>query len=143
MKSNEYLIVHKSILPEYLDQVIEARDLISDKGYSITEACKAQNISRSTYYKYKDFVYTYEKNSSDKVLLNIKTNDEKGILSSILKIITETNGNVITINQDHPVAGSAYITIAIDVTDLSILVDELKEKIKTIAGVKAVSVSLV
>ena len=34
MKSNEYLIVHKSILPEYFEQVIQARELIN--GNSIT-----------------------------------------------------------------------------------------------------------
>lgn len=143
MKNNDYLVVHKSILPEYLDQVIEARELINDKGYSITEACKLQNISRSTFYKYKDFVYKFTKNSSNKVLFNIKTIDEKGILSSILKVVTESNGNIITINQDLPVDGSAYISIAIDVTDLSVLVDELKENIKTITGVKSVNVSLI
>ena len=33
MKSNEYLIVHKSLLPDYLDQVIAARELINDKNY--------------------------------------------------------------------------------------------------------------
>ena len=30
MKNNEYLIIHKSILPEYFDQVIAARELILD-----------------------------------------------------------------------------------------------------------------
>ena len=56
MKNNEYLIVHKSILPEYFDQVIAARELIVERDYSVTEACKLNNISRSTYYKYKDYI---------------------------------------------------------------------------------------
>ena len=55
MKSNEYLIVHKSILPEYFEQVIQARELINDKNFSVSDACKQLNISRSTYYKYKDY----------------------------------------------------------------------------------------
>lgn len=143
MKNNEYLIVHKSLLPEYLDQVIEARELINDKNYSITEACKIKNISRTVYYKYKDYVYRVEKNSSDKIILNIKTQDEKGVLSSILKVITECNGNIITINQDHPVDGSAYITIAVDVSDLSVLVDELKVILNNIIGVKTVNLTLI
>ena len=84
-----------------------------------------------------------EKNSSNKILLNIKTQDEKGVLSSILKVITECNGNIITINQDHPVDGSAYITIAIDVSDLIVLVDELKERINNIIGVKSINLSII
>ena len=31
MKNNEYLMVHKSILPDFFDQVIEARELINAK----------------------------------------------------------------------------------------------------------------
>lgn len=142
MKSNEYLIVHKSLLPDYLDQVIAARELINEKNYSITEACKLQNISRTTYYKYKDYVYKFNKENINKVLLNINTIDEKGVLSSILKLISECNGNIITINQEHPVDSSAFISIAIDVIDLNITIDELKEKISMIHGVKAVNLSL-
>ena len=142
MKSNEYLIVHKSLLPDYLDQVIVARELIEEKNYSITEACKLQNISRTTYYKYKDYVFKFTKDNINKVLLNINTYDEKGVLSSILKIISECNGNIITINQEHPVDSSAFISIAVDVVDLNISVDELKEKISLLSGVKAVNLSL-
>lgn len=142
MKNNEYLIVHKSILPEYFDQVIAARELIIERDYSVTEACKLNNISRSTYYKYKDYIFNLNKDSSNKILFNIKTIDEKGILSSILKIITESNGNIITINQDYPIDGSAFITVSIDTTDLSISIDELKNKINQINGVKSIDIAL-
>ena len=142
MKTNEYLIVHKSLLPDYLDQVIAARELINDKKYSITEACKLQNISRTTYYKYKDYVFKFNKENINKVLLSINTIDEKGVLSSILKVISECSGNIITINQEHPVDGSASIAIAIDVVELNVTIEELKEKIKNISGVKQVSLSL-
>lgn len=143
MKNNEYLIVHKSILPEYFDQVIAARELIVERDYSVTEACKLNNISRSTYYKYKDYIFNLNKDSSNKILFNIKTIDEKGILSSILKIITESNGNVITINQDHPIDGSAYINVLIDTNDLSISIDNLKNKINEINGVKSIDIALI
>ena len=143
MKNNEYLIVHKSILPEYFDQVINARELIVERDYSVTEACKLNNISRSTYYKYKDYIFNLNKDSSNKILFNIKTIDEKGILSSILKVITESNGNVITINQDHPIDGSAMINVLIDTNDLSISIDELKNKINIIKGVKSIDIALI
>ena len=116
--------------------------LIIERDYSVTEACKLNNISRSTYYKYKDYIFNLNKDSSNKILFNIKTIDEKGILSSILKIITESNGNIITINQDYPIDGSAFITVSIDTTDLSISIDELKNKINQINGVKSIDIAL-
>jgi len=143
MKNNEYLIVHKSILPEYFDQVIAARELIIERDYSVTEACKLNNISRSTYYKYKDYIFNLNKDSGNKILFNIKTIDEKGILSSILKIITESNGNVITINQDHPIDGSAYINVLIDTNDLGVSIEQLKTKINEINGVKSIDIALI
>ena len=57
MKSNEYYIVHKSILPTYFDQVIKTREQINNKKISVSDACKANGISRSTYYKYKDYIF--------------------------------------------------------------------------------------
>lgn len=142
MKNNEYLIVHKSILPDYFEQVIAAREMIVEKNYSVTEACKIQKLSRSTYYKYKDYIFKINKDSNNKILFNIKSIDEKGILSSILKEITDVSGNVITINQDYPIDGRADISIAIDTTDLTVLIDDLKEKIGNIIGVKSIDISL-
>ena len=56
MKS-DFLIVHKKILPDYLDKVIEARKLLENKECStVKEAVKQVGISRNTYYKYKDYV---------------------------------------------------------------------------------------
>ena len=53
MKS-DYLIVHRKILPEYLDKVIYARNLLeSHEAATITEAVQMAGISRNTYYKYK------------------------------------------------------------------------------------------
>lgn len=57
MRDSEYLIVHKSILPPYFEQVIAARELINNQKINICDACKMQSISRSTYYKYKDFIF--------------------------------------------------------------------------------------
>ncbi len=140
MKNSEYFIVHKSILPDYFEQVIEARELINNKDYSISDACKAVNISRSTYYKYKDYIFRTSKNSGNKAIFSLKTIDEKGILSSILSVVYETCGNIISINQDTPFDGTAYITLSVDVTELSTSVEVLKEDISKVSGVKSVDI---
>lgn len=140
MKNNEYFIVHKSILPDYYELIIQAREMINDKKYSISDACKLLNISRSTYYKYKDYIFRASKDIGNKAIFVIKTIDEKGILSAILQVVYDTCGNVISINQDKPLDDTAYITISIDISDLNNTIDYLKEKISEITGVKSVDI---
>ena len=55
---SSYLIVHKSILPDYYEKVLECRRLMeSGKVREVSQAVKQVGISRSTYYKYKDFIF--------------------------------------------------------------------------------------
>ena len=47
-----YLIIHKDILPDYYEKVIEARRLVeSGKVKDVSQAVKQVGISRRTYYK--------------------------------------------------------------------------------------------
>lgn len=140
MKNNEYFIVHKSILPTYFEQVILTRELINDKKYSVSEACKVSGISRSTYYKYKDYIFRPNKDSGAKALFVLKTRDIKGILSTILQVVYTKHGNIISINQDSPIDGTACITISIDVGELTSSIAELKGDIEKIEGIQSVDI---
>ena len=52
-----YLIIHKSILPEYYEKVLEVRRMMeSGKKKDVSQCVREVGISRSTYYKYKDFI---------------------------------------------------------------------------------------
>ena len=54
--SDNYLIIHKSVLPDYYEKVLEARRLLeSGRVREVSEAVRRVGISRSTYYKYKDY----------------------------------------------------------------------------------------
>ena len=58
MKS-KYLLVDKEILPECYLKVMEAKELLlGGKAKDVTEATKITGIARSTYYKYKDYVFS-------------------------------------------------------------------------------------
>jgi len=49
-----YLLIHKSILPDYYDKVIEARRMLeSGEAKDVSQAVRLVGISRSTFYKYK------------------------------------------------------------------------------------------
>ena len=51
--NSEYLIVSKTIVPDYYEKVIQVRELLrSGKVKEVSEAVKIIGISRSTYYKY-------------------------------------------------------------------------------------------
>jgi chorismate mutase len=140
MKNSEYLIVHKSILPSYFEQIILTRELINNQKYSVSDACKETGISRSSYYKYKDYIFRPNKTSGTKALFGIKTIDIKGILSIILQVVYESHGNIISINQDTPIDGTAHINIVIDVSELASSIEVLKENIEKIEGIKSVDI---
>ena len=61
MTNNKYLLVDKSILPPYFEKVIEARELLAGGvTKDVSKAVQMVGISRSTYYKYKDYVYGWQ-----------------------------------------------------------------------------------
>ena len=135
---DEYFLINKKALPEYYELVLKAKEDLDINGGKVSDVCIKYNISRSTFYKYKDYVFRPIKNVSNKVQLGIHTKDEKGILSQILSVIAKCNGNVLTLNQDMPIHEDAYITITINIIDLSIEIDELIKEIKNINGINAV-----
>ncbi len=136
---DDYLIVHRSVLPEFFELVLQARDLIDNGGYSVSAACEALNISRSTFYKYKDCIFYPSKELGRKAIFSFKTNDEKGALSHILNVIFENGGSLISI-QGTPIKNVAYITLTVDLKDFQGPIDELVAKFKKIKPVKNVSV---
>ena len=135
----DYLIVHRSVLPEFFELVLEARDLIDNEGYSVSAACDKVNISRSTFYKYKDYIFYPSKERGRKAIFSFKTNDEKGALSHILNVIFENGGSLNSI-QGTPIKNIAYITISVDLRDYQGPIEELVQKFKSIKPVKNVTV---
>ena len=115
----KYLIVDKAILPDYFEKVIEARTLLRDgKFQNVSEAVKEVGISRSTYYKYKDYIKPFFESGKDKVFsIHMSLVDKPGILASILNIIAGEDMNVLTIVQNIAVDGIAKSTISIQTTE--------------------------
>lgn len=118
--NGDYFVIHKKVLPEVYEKVLNAKKLIKDgKVKEVTEATKMAGISRSVYYKYKDFIYEFsESPQGKKATFNIMIIDGRGILSKILNFISGQGGNILTINQGIPLNGYAYISLTIDMTNL-------------------------
>ena len=137
---NKYLIVSNSVLPEYFEQVVKTREMIESGEINISQACQKNNISRSTYYKYKDNVFRPDREYGKKSIFAFKMADEKGVLSRILSVINEFNANIIAINQAMPIKNFAYVTITLDISDSNKPLQELTKKLKQIKHVKSANI---
>jgi chorismate mutase len=135
----DYLIVHRSILPEYYSDVIKARDLVDLEKMSVSDACLKTGISRSTYYKYKDYVFTPSTGSGKKIIIGFKLSDNKGMLSSILNFFANEQLNILTVNAQAPIHNWSYVTMTIDVLEIKTSIEELMDKLKQHAGIKSVN----
>ena len=145
MINNKYLLVDKEILPSYYEKVIEARSLLSSgKVKDVSEAAKLVGISRSTYYKYKDYVFATNSDvNGRKAIISFTLAHKPGILSEVLSILSLNGANILTITQNLPVNSKAHVVMTIDVTalkqDLTPLLKELNN-INGVSGTKLISV---
>ena len=145
MINNKYLLVDKEILPSYYEKVIEARSLLSSgKVKDVSEAAKLVGISRSTYYKYKDYVFATNSDvNGRKAIISFTLAHKPGILSEVLSILSLNGANILTITQNLPVNSKAHVVMTIDVTalkqDLTPLMKELNN-INGVSGTKLISV---
>lgn len=135
-----YLIIHKSILPECYGQVLKARHLMeTGKAKDISQAVKEAGISRSTYYKYKDFIFEpSELSGSRTAVLSMMLDHSPGVLSAVLGCISEMGGSVLTITQSLPVHNRASVTISLDVSSMLCELTGLTKRIECTPGVEQV-----
>lgn len=135
MNANEdYLIIHKKVLPDYFEKVIEIKNLVN-QNTNICDACKKVGLSRSTFYKYKDYVHVPSQKNGRRVILSMKVYDEPGALSNILNSIAKFRGNVLAINQEMPIHNIAFITISIDAIEMEISIQSLVSELRTVKEV--------
>lgn len=132
----KYLLVHKDILPDYYEKVLTARRMLENgRLKDVSNAVRYVGISRSTYYKYKDFVLEpTELDSGRKAVLSMLLDHETGVLSTLLTRISEAGGSVLTINQNMPIHGKASVTIGLDVSAME-GTDELVAALAEVPGV--------
>jgi len=133
-----YLLVDSVVLPDVFLKVVEAKRILSTgKTKTVNEAVKEAGLSRSAFYKYKDFVFPFYETSRGRVItLFFVVEDFSGILSSIISRIAQAKANIVTINQNIPINGLADITISIETAGMTMDIGELMESIGEIEGVR-------
>ncbi len=136
-ENSDYYIVDKRVMPEVFLKVVEAKELF-EKGVvaSVQEAVDSVGVSRSAYYKYKDYVSVVSRSTRGKIItLAFNLEDKAGILSLVLNILADHRANVLTINQTIPINNVANVTITVDTGDMTLSVRDMLDNISKIHGV--------
>ncbi len=135
MDSKErYYLVREKAVPEVLRKVIEAKRLLdSEKVMTVQEATAMVDISRSSFYKYKDDIFPFHENNRGKTInIMIQLDDEPGLLSDVLNSIAKRGANILTIHQSIPIGGIASITLGMEILpemeDVNDLLDEIGKR---------------
>ena len=138
----QYYLVREKAVPEVLLKVIEAKRLLdSGKVMTVLEATEAVNISRSSFYKYKDDIFTFHDNSRGKTInIMLQLDDEPGLLSEVLDAIAKCGANILTIHQSIPIGGVASITIGMEILPQTKGIDEILHKIGNKKGVSSIKI---
>lgn len=136
-EKSKLVLVEEKVLPGVFLKVLEAKKLLS-KGIAknSSEACKAVDISRSAFYKYKDSVFWYDdKRGRKTITLYLRLSDEPGVLSSVLSVLHQRGANVLTVNQNIPIDGVADVTITLRLKEKAVGVQDLKEDFSSLKGI--------
>jgi len=138
----KFYIVSEEILSTAMKQTVEVKGLLrSGVESQVKEAVKKIGLSRSTYYKYKDYIFPFVDDKREElVTLSLLAVDQAGVLSQVLAKIASYKGNVLTINQDLPLEDVAHVTITLEINDLVITLEELVEILTSITGIRKTEV---
>ncbi|MBC8015866.1 ACT domain-containing protein [Pelosinus sp. sgz500959] len=137
-----FFLVREEILPEAIKKTIKVKDMLKrGEARTINEAVEKMELSRSAYYKYKDYVFPFYEASKEKIItLALLLEHKQGVLSKVLNTIAYDRGSVLTINQGIPLQGVANATISIETAELAIDLEALLDKVRMIEGVKRLEV---
>jgi chorismate mutase len=137
-----FFLVREEILPEAIKKTIKVKDMLKrGEARTINEAVEKMELSRSAYYKYKDYVFPFYEASKEKIVtLALLLEHKQGVLSRVLNTIANERGSVLTINQGIPLQGVANATISIETAELAIDLEALLDKVRMVEGVKRLEV---
>lgn len=141
-KTSDYYVVKQKAVPEVLLKVVEAKRLLeSGKAATIQDAVERVDISRSSFYKYKDDIFPFHDSTQGKtVTLSMQIEDEPGLLSDVLQVIAQFGANILTIHQSIPINGVAALSISVQVLQTTKDISEMLDAMEKRTGVQRVKI---
>ncbi len=136
----QYVLTDVSVLPDVFPKVLRAKKLLrSGEVVTVHDAVRTVGISRSAYYKYKDYVFPFNEMQGI-VSVYFELMDIPGTLSEILGIVARAGCNILTINQTIPINGVASITIALQTEAMQMEFEEMTEALSAPKGVRSMHI---
>lgn len=142
MNQDQYFIVKKKAVPEVLLKVVEAKRLLdSERAMTVQEATDAVEISRSSFYKYRDDIFPFYENSRGKTItFMLQMDDMPGLLSKVLNQVAKCEANILTIHQSIPVNRIALLTLSVEILPQSESTSTMMESIESMDGIHFVKI---
>lgn len=139
---NEFYIVAADVLPEALKKTAQIKALLSqNSNLTINEAADKVGLSRSAFYKYRESTFSYNKMNKERIVTLIVTAaDEISVLAECLQIITEMDGQILTVNRGLPIQDTSKATLVIDTKNMKQEIETLVEKLYEIAQVREIEI---
>ncbi|MEA4911168.1 MAG: ACT domain-containing protein [Oscillospiraceae bacterium] len=111
----KFYVVDAEILPEGILKAAQLKEMLNrGEAASVPEAAEKLGIAKSTFYKYRDGVFTFfDLRTMEITNLSLVLDHTPGVLSRVIAQIAESSGNVLTINQGLPSHGTALVTISV------------------------------
>ena len=140
--NHKFYLVREDILPEAIKKTIKVKEILKHhQTRTINEAVRMMDLSRSAYYKYKDYVFPFYDVTQGKIVtLSVMIFDRPGELSQVLNTVAANNGSILTINQGIPLQGMADVSLSIETKDMTVPVDELIKTLEKLSGVSKVDI---
>ena len=140
MEQKKLVIADLSVLPPVYHKILKVKELLeSGEAETVNEAADMAEVSRSAYYKYKDYVFPFNQMQGILTLL-IAVIDLKGVLSDMLSFMSDAGCNILTINQNVPINGVANITVTVQTENMRLSTDRLISGLQMVRGVRKVSI---
>lgn len=137
VEKKQYYIVDKSILPASIQKVIAVNEMVKNEHISKHEGIRRTGLSRSTYYKYKDYIKPFFEGGQEKIFnIHMSLQDKQGLLAKILELVAKDEMNILTIVQNAAVDGIVQLTLSLQGTIHSPKnIEGMLEEIQKIPGV--------
>ena len=124
-EDKNYYIVDKAVLPEIFLKVMDVKNLLeSKKEKTVQDAVNRVGISRSAFYKYKDYVFDAE-TGREAITVIATLLDKTGALQSLLSGISAAGASVVTITQSRPENGTAQVEVTVRTGTMQMTVEEM------------------
>ncbi len=133
-----YFLVREDILPDAILKTMQVKELLAQgEALTVHEATDRIGLSRSAFYKYKDGIFSLNKLERETIVtISMNLQHRSGILSKVLAMIANYEGNVLTINQTIPLQGMANVVISVDTSTMGGNMANLLEALGSLDGVK-------